>query len=32
LVTDTIVVIISCCRRESGKSGDISTPKVANPW
>ena len=29
-VTDTTVVIISCCRRSSGKSGDISDPNVAN--
>jgi len=25
-------VIISCCRRLSGKSGDIRTPNVANAW
>jgi hypothetical protein len=29
LVTDTTVVIISCCRRVSGKSGDINDPNVA---
>jgi hypothetical protein len=28
LVTETMVAIISCCRRCSGKSGDISAPKV----
>jgi hypothetical protein len=31
-MTETTVVIISCWRRVSGKSGDISTPKVANAW
>jgi hypothetical protein len=29
---DTIVVIISCCRRERGRSGDINAPNVANAW
>src|ERR1700733_8116216 len=27
-----MVVIISCWRRVSGKSGDIRTPKVAKAW
>jgi hypothetical protein len=27
-VTETIVVIISCCARVNGSSGDIRTPKV----
>ena len=32
VVTETSVVISSCCRRVSGSSGDISTPKVAKAW
>src|SRR5215469_14388938 len=27
-----MVVIISCCRRVSGNSGDIRTPNVAKAW
>jgi hypothetical protein len=32
LVTDTTVAIISCWRRLSGRSGDMSDPNVANAW
>ena len=32
VVTETTVAIISCCRRVSGKSGDISAPNVAKAW
>src|SRR5580693_716465 len=32
LVTETMVAIISCCRRLNGNSGDISAPNVPKAW